>query len=236
MCGDLIHFNDESADQELPRGYLKPQALELLNAPSSYDTCFLALGNHDLMDPSDGLAKWSTELQKYPRIVTGDNSKVVDGVQFIVMNNQWLQADGTYDYIWEKGTPVAGFDEQQWSWLAESLAAESDLPVVLCLHYPSFLPPDSFAEVKSSPEHDGYVDRLTKTLDSSGRKTLILTGHVHMTKRVKLGQSTLISTAAFSEWPLQTRLITVKEDKFHIEVFDLIDDEEINGTERVVTI
>jgi hypothetical protein len=118
---------------------------------------------------------------------------------------------------------VGCLDEKQLEWLDAVLAARTDRPAIVVLHYPLDITPPYRLPPGFTKLNDEYSRKLHEIFDKHDRVKIVASGHFHCTTTNQVGGRLHLTTAAFSEAPFQVRLLEVTHSKITVKTVELHD-------------
>lgn len=176
-------------------------------------------GNHDIMSPIQ-YGEWQRELSPHPQVQFGDSVFENELCDVVLLNNQWFDRRNTPQWHWET-SPVGWLDDTQLNWLETVLAARTDRPAIVVVHYPLDMTPPYPIPKEFAKHNEEYSRKLNEIFDRHDRVKLVASGHFHCTTDRKTGERLHVTTAAFSEAPFQVRLIEISRTKLQVKTDQL---------------
>lgn len=181
---------------------------------------YLSLGNHDLMEP-DSMDLWRSKATALlPEGRDCFHVDIADYASLYVVGHHWLP---DRDFYWDKeGDLLPRLSADQIDAL-DSFMQECNRPVIAVTHAPLNEVPAS-QRGTDAPFHPPYLPYLETWNDLARRHPnlrLVLTGHNHAHSNHDHGGYVSCTTGAFSETPVQARLVTVSPQEIAVDTVSL---------------
>lgn len=206
VLGDFVHGGTlESIEEEMPLMHVK---LKSLGVP--YHT---VIGNHENRQ-SEGDSQYERAYCEAFGKDRDHYSFVHKGVEFVIVNNS-----GTAT---RRPPEVYAHRAKR---LEEMLRANPRLPKVLCCHIPLVAVREE-PVLKTSFGFASYKTMEPEVLEivQSSRTRAVLSGHLHLTGKVKVGKVHHVSVSGTASYPHDIALYSVYTDRIEAEIVRLPSD------------
>lgn len=178
---------------------------------------YLSLGNHDVEDP-DAMPAWRRS-SVWGNPTDGCHLVDADGFRLVIVSHHW---NPHTDYHWQADQPQEPRLDARQIQRVSAWVAESDRPVIAITHAPLN---DAEHGVTGEPFHPPNEDYLATwrriASAADGKLKLVMAGHNHVHSQRDHGAFVSCTTSAFSEPPLQFRLVTVDETGIDVQTHAL---------------
>lgn len=184
---------------------------------------YVSLGNHDLM-LSDSMDNWKNlgRTSHGPMLPEGKDCFAIDvgPVVIVVITHHW-HSELDHRWILEDGQDVRIGQRQEDTLL--SLLGDGNRPAIAATHM--LLNPISAAQRNAEeplyPPPPTYLESWQRIAAARPNLRLVLAGHNHTHTHFDHGNFISCSTASYAERPAQLRLVTIDDEKIHVETHTL---------------